>query len=64
MNYIFPETEKSWEAEGLKLDLVEPMKKWNISYEGQMINKDTKKAHEVNLEVSLFVYYIFHPVFS
>ena len=45
--------EESWEAEGLKLDLIEPMKKWSITYEGPMVHQVNKTTHHVKLEVSL-----------
>ena len=44
--------EKTWEAEGLKLDLVEPMRKWTILYEGPMVHQVNKTRHQVKLEVS------------
>ena len=47
--------EESWEAEGLKLDLIEPMKKWSISYEGPMVHQVNKTTHQVKLEVSFTV---------
>ena len=46
--------EKSWEAEGLKLDLIEPMKKWSITYQGPMVHQVNKTIHQVELEVSLY----------
>ena len=60
-NYIVPknicfsfppsDTETSWDAGGLKLELITPMKRWSISYEGTMIHQTTGKAHQVNLKV-------------
>jgi len=46
------ENEESWEAEGLKLDLIEPMKKWSISYEGPMVHQVNKTTHQVKLEAT------------
>ena len=48
---IFLDSEESWHADGLKLDLVTPMKRWNVSYEGPMVHQATGKVHQVKLKV-------------
>ena len=45
--------EKSWEAEGLKLDMIEPMKKWTVHYEGSMVHQANKTTHHVQLSVMI-----------
>jgi hypothetical protein len=54
-SFIPPDTEKSWDAGGLKLELITPMKRWSISYEGTMIHQTTGKAHQVNLKVRNYI---------
>ena len=54
--------EESWETEGLKLNLVEPMKKWSLSYEGRMVHQVNKTSHVVKLQaeyVSTLPYFDF-----
>jgi hypothetical protein len=48
---FFTDTEDTWSAEGLSLDLKEPMKRWSISYQGPMVNQATRKTHQVTLKV-------------
>ena len=47
--------EKSWEAEGLKLDMIEPMKKWTVHYEGSMVHQANKTTHHVQLSVMILL---------
>ena len=51
---FFSDTETTWHAEGLKMDLVEPMKKWRVTYQGEMIHQTTGKVHKVDLNVRQF----------
>ena len=51
MSFLFTD-EDSWEAEGLKLDMIEPMRKWSVSYEGSMVHQVNKTKHYVKLSVS------------
>ena len=51
MSFLFTD-EESWEAEGLKLDMIEPMRKWSVSYEGSMVHQVNKTKHYVKLSVS------------
>ena len=48
---VFADTDEYWESEGLQLKLIEPMKKWSVSYHGEMIHQDTKEAFKVSLQV-------------
>lgn len=43
--------EDSWHAEGLQMDLVDPMKKWKLAYEGPMIHQSHGTSHQVTLKV-------------
>lgn len=59
---FFTSNEKSWEAEGLKLDMIEPMKKWTVHYEGSMVHQANKTTHHVQLSAeytSIFPYFDF-----
>lgn len=47
---LFTTTEDTWEAEGLKLDLVEPMKKWSIKYQGPMVHQSRGTTHLIDLQ--------------
>lgn len=52
-NIIFPDTEKYWESEGLQIKMIEPMKKWMLHYNGEMIHQSTKQRFKVTLQVEL-----------
>ena len=45
-------TDKTWESEGLEISMVEPMKKWTVTYDGPMINRDTGEKHNVVIKVN------------
>ncbi len=47
---IILDTDETWSAGGLKLDLVDPMKKWSINYVGPMIHQETGKTHQMVLK--------------
>jgi len=47
---FFTECDDSWDAEGLKLDLVEPMKRWTVRYEGDVVHQETGQLHKLKLE--------------
>ena len=51
--YVFTDTEEYWESEGLQIKLIEPMKKWSVSYHGEMIHQETKESFNVTLQVSV-----------
>lgn len=56
------DTESTWHAEGLRLDLIEPMKRWSVKYEGDMIHQKTGQVHRVCLNAeysSLLPYFDF-----
>ncbi|KAF7287319.1 hypothetical protein GWI33_001684 [Rhynchophorus ferrugineus] len=45
--------EQSYEAEGIKVSVSEPMEKWAIKYEGQLKEcNDSKKLHDVKIEAT------------
>ena len=46
---------EAWEAEGLKLDMIEPMKKWTVHYEGSMVHQANKTTHHVQLSVMILL---------
>ena len=45
-------TDKPWHAEGLEIDMVEPMKQWTVKYEGDLIHQKTKKVYKCKLETT------------
>jgi len=47
---LFTDTDTTWEAEGLKLTMVEPMKRWTVEYEGPMIHQESGKTHQISLK--------------
>ena len=56
MIIIFPnktatDKEDYWDSEGLQIKMVEPMKKWRVYYEGEMIKQCTNEKLNVKLEV-------------
>jgi hypothetical protein len=51
-NISLLEVDDSWHAEGLKLDLVDPMKRWTVRYEGDVVHQATGKVHKLKLDVS------------
>ena len=47
----FSDTEEFWDSEGLQMKMVEPMKKWAVSYNGEMVHQTTGQKFQVTLEV-------------
>ena len=47
----FSDTDVTWESEGLRIQVKEPMKKWTVSYSGPMLHQQTKEQYQVNLKV-------------
>ena len=50
-NKIATDTEDYWDSEGLQIKMIEPMKKWRVYYEGEMIRQCTNEKLNVKLEV-------------
>ena len=51
-NETATDTEDYWDSEGLQIKMIEPMKKWRVYYEGEMIKQCTNEKLNVKLEVS------------
>ena len=51
-NKTATDTEDYWDSEGLQIKMIEPMKKWRVYYEGEMIKQCTNEKLNVKLEVS------------
>ena len=49
---FLPATDKPWHAEGLEIDMVEPMKQWTVKYEGDLIHQKTNKVYKCKLETT------------
>jgi len=49
---LFTSTDKPWHAEGLEIDMVEPMKQWTVKYEGNLVHQKTKKVYKCKLETT------------
>ena len=49
---FLPATDKPWHAEGLEIDMVEPMKQWTVKYEGDLIHQKSKKVYKCKLETT------------
>ena len=59
ISYDILDTEEFWESEGLQMKMVEPMKKWKVTYNGEMVHQATGQRYDVNLEVlQLFLHHI------
>ena len=59
ISYDILDTEDFWESEGLQMKMVEPMKKWKVTYNGEMVHQATGQRYDVNLEVlQLFLHHI------
>merc|ERR1711892_481465 len=41
-----------WKGGGVMLEPIEPMKRWSISYEGIMVNKEEESSHNVKISAS------------
>jgi len=39
-----------WESNGLVIKMVEPMKRWSLSYNGQMVSQSTGESHQVQIQ--------------
>ena len=52
-------TDKTWESEGLEISMVEPMKKWTITYDWPMMKRDTGEKHNVVIKVNPYYIHIF-----
>ena len=50
-NETATDTEDYWDSEGLQIKMIEPMKKWRVYYEGEMIRQCTNEKLNVKLEV-------------
>ena len=50
-NKTATDTEDYWDSEGLQIKMIEPMKKWRVYYEGEMIKQCTNAKLNVKLEV-------------
>ena len=46
------------------MDLVEPMKKWKVTYQGDMVHQASGKVHKVDLNVSSLVRFVFLAIFK